>query len=106
MASEMMEALMALCEEKHIDQLYLIDRLEQSLAKSYAEVLHLTYGARVTIDRATGNVYVYKLVPREESYDEERDEYTEFDEVDVTPKDTSRIAAQHAKAEIAQIVNS
>ena len=101
-----MEALMALCEEKHIDQLYLIDRLEQSLAKSYAEVLHLTYGARVTIDRTTGKIYVYKLVPIEDSFDDETGEYTEYDEIDVTPKDTSRIAAQHAKAEIAQIVRN
>ena len=54
MASEMMEALMALCEEKHIDQLELIDRLEASLAESYAKVLKLPFGARVTIDRATG----------------------------------------------------
>ena len=51
MASEMMEALMLLCQEKHIDELYLLDRLEQSLAKSYADVLHLDFGARVTIDR-------------------------------------------------------
>ena len=56
MASEMMEALMALCQEKHIDELYLIDQLEQSLAKSYAEVMHLQDGARVTIDRETGKV--------------------------------------------------
>ena len=66
MASEMMEALELLCQEKHIDQLYLIDRLEQSLAKSYADVLHLPFGARVTIDRATGRVYVYELVPKGE----------------------------------------
>ncbi len=106
MASEMMEALMALCQEKHIDQLYLIDRLEQSLAKSYAEILHLDYGAKVTIDRATGKIYVYKLVPVEESFDEETGEYTEFTETDVTPHDTSRIAAQHAKAEINAIVRN
>ncbi len=104
MASEMMEALMALCQEKHIDELYLLDRLEQSLARSYADVLHLRDGARVTIDRATGRVFVYKLVPKEESWDDETGLYTEFDEVDVTPKDTSRTAAQHAKAEIAQLV--
>ena len=61
MASEMMEALMLLCQEKHIDELYLLDRLEQSLAKSYADVLHLDFGARVTIDRATGRVYVYEF---------------------------------------------
>ena len=82
MASEMMEALMTLCQEKHIDELYLLDRLEQSLAKSYADVLHLSYGARVTIDRTTGKVYVYELVPQGEP-DEETGEYTEFDEVDV-----------------------
>ncbi len=106
MASEMMEALMALCQEKHIDELYLIDRLEQSLAKSYTEVLHLDWGARVTIDRATGKVYVYKLIPRDDSMDEETGEYTEFDEEDVTPRDASRIAAQHAKSEIMDIVRN
>ena len=105
MASEMMEALEILCEEKHIDQLYLIDRLEQSLAKSYADVLHLPFGARVTIDRATGRVYVYELVPKGEP-DPETGDYAEFDEVDVTPPDTSRIAAQHAKAEIRAIVRN
>ena len=105
MASEMMEALMALCQEKHIDQLYLIDRLEQSLAKSYAEILHLDWGAKVTIDRATGKIYVYKLIPIDDSMDEEGN-YTEFEEIDVTPRDTSRIAAQHAKAEINAIVRN
>ncbi|WP_321970844.1 transcription termination factor NusA [Paratractidigestivibacter sp.] len=104
MASQMMEALELLCQEKHIDQLYLIDRLEQSLAKSYADIMHLPFGARVTIDRATGNVYVYELVPKGE--EDENGDYAEFDEVDVTPADTSRIAAQHAKAEIRQIVRN
>ena len=105
MASEMMEALELLCQEKHIDQLYLIDRLEQSLAKSYADVLHLPFGARVTIDRATGRVYVYELVPKGEE-DPETGDYAEFDEVDVTPPGTSRIAAQHAKTEIRAIVRN
>ena len=105
MASEMMEALMALCQERHIDELYLLDRLEQSLAKSYADVLHLDYGAKVTIDRATGRVYVYKLEPIGEP-DEETGEYTEFEEIDVTPSGTSRIAAQQAKIEIRQIVRN
>ena len=104
-ASEMMEALMALCQERHIDQLYLIDRLEQSLAKSYAEILHLDWGAKVTIDRSTGKIYVYKLIPDDDSMDEEGN-YTRFEEIDVTPKDTSRIAAQHAKAEINAIVRN
>jgi len=105
MASEMMEALMTLCEEKHIDQMYLIGKLEQSLAESYANVMHLEYGARVTMDPQTGKVYVYKLIPVGEP-DPETGGYTEFDEEDVTPKDTSRIAAQHAKAEINAIVRN
>ncbi|WP_343005882.1 MULTISPECIES: transcription termination factor NusA [unclassified Collinsella] len=105
MASEMMEALMMLCQEKHIDELYLLDRLEQSLAASYANVMRLDFGAKVTIDRTTGKIYVYKLIPKDDSMDEEGN-YTEFDEVDVTPKDTSRIAAQHAKAEINAIVRN
>ncbi len=105
MASEMMDALTALCQERHIDQLYLLDRLEQSLAKSYADVLHLPYGAKVTIDRATGRVYVYKLIPKGEP-DEETGEYEDFDEIDVTPSGTSRIAAQQAKIEIKAIVRN
>ena len=76
-----------------------------SLAKSYADVLHLPFGARVTIDRASGRVYVYELVPKGEE-DPETGEYSEFDEVDVTPPGTSRIAAQHAKAEIRAIVRN
>ena len=104
MASEMMEALMALCQERHIDELYLLDRLEQSLAKSYADVLHLEYGAKVTIDRATGKVYVYKLVPIGEP--DEDGEYAAYDEIDVTPAGTSRIAAQQAKIEIKAIVRN
>ena len=105
MASEMMEALIALAQEKHIDELYLLDRLEQSLAKSYADILDLEWGAKVTIDRMTGKIYVYELVPKGEP-DEETGDYTEFDMRDVTPKDTSRIAAQHAKAEINAIVRN
>lgn len=105
MASEMMDALMTLCQERHIDELYLLDRLEQSLAKSYADVLHLDYGAKVTIDRATGKVYVYKLVPLGEP-NEETGEYEKFREVDVTPRGTSRIAAQQAKIEIKSIVRN
>ncbi|MCH4120495.1 MAG: transcription termination factor NusA [Atopobiaceae bacterium] len=107
MASEMMEALMALCQEKHIDELYLLDRLEQSLAKSYADVMHMPFGARVTIDRATGKFYVYELEPKEGSpIDPETGDPTEFDEIDVTPPDMSRIAALHAKQEINNIVRN
>lgn len=106
MASELMEALMGLCQEKHIDELYLLDRLEESLAKSYSDQLHLEYGVRVTIDRESGHLYVYKLIPKGEK-DPETGEYEEFDEEliqDVGKEESSRLAALSAKNAINQIV--
>ncbi len=101
--SELIEALQALAHERKIDEFYLIDRLEASLAKSYQHILDLEGDARVTIDRQSGHIYVYELVPVGEP-DEETGEYTEFEERDVTPGDVSRIAAQNAKSVIGAIV--
>ena len=98
-----MEALQALAHEKKIDEFYLIERLEASLARSYQNILDLEWDARVTIDRTTGRIYVYELVPVGEP-DEETGEYSEFEERDVTPNDVSRIAAQNAKGVIAAMV--
>lgn len=102
-ASELIEALQALAHERKIDEFYLIDRLEASLAKSYQHILDLEYDARVIIDRNTGKIYVYELVPVGEP-DPETGEYTEFEERDVTPDDVSRIAALNAKNVIGSIV--
>lgn len=102
-SSELIEALQALAHERKIDEFYLIERLEASLAKSYQHILDLEWDARVTIDRATGKIYVYELVPVGEP-DEETGEYSEFEERDVTPDDVSRIAAQNAKSVINSIV--
>ena len=117
MASEMMEALMALCQEKHIDELFLLDRLEQSLSKTYTEKLRAetkdyAVKARATIDRTTGKVYITKLTPVDESFDDETGEYAEYEEADATPEtrdeqnNLSRIAAQHVKAEINALVRN
>ena len=99
----LIEALQMLAHERKIDEFYIIERLEESLAKSYERILDLEYDARVTIDRQTGNIYVYELVPVGEP-DEETGEYSEFEERDVTPENTSRIAAQNTKSVIASIV--
>ena len=101
--SELIEALQALAHERKIDEFYLIERLEASLAKSYQNILDLEYDARVTIDRNSGKIYVYELVPVGEP-DEETGEYAEFEERDVTPDDVSRIAALNAKNVIGSIV--
>jgi N utilization substance protein A len=98
-----MAALEALAAEKNIDEIYLLERLEQSLAKSYENILRLDGSARVTINRETGNIYVSEMVPVGEP-DEETGEYAEFEERDVTPRDVSRIAAQNAKNVILSIV--
>ena len=47
--SELIEALQALAHERKIDEFYLIERLEASLAKSYQHILDLEYDARVII---------------------------------------------------------
>ncbi len=109
--SELIKALQELAHERKIDEFYLIERLEESLAKSYQHILDLEWDARVTIDRQSGKIYVYELVPKGdpiEVVDEETGEvtyeYEEFDERDVTPADVSRIAAQNAKGVINAIV--
>ncbi len=101
--SELIEALGALAKERNIDELYLIERLESSLAKSYKHILYLDNECRVTIDRQTGKIYVYELVGVGEE-NEETGEYESYEEVDVTPSDVSRTAAQNAKSVISQIV--
>ncbi|MDO4596731.1 MAG: transcription termination factor NusA [Coriobacteriaceae bacterium] len=105
MASEMMDALDLLCQEHGIDPDYLIERLEESLAKSYKDILKLDWGASVDINKETGKIFVYALEPDDDSMDEEG-YYTRWNKIDVTPRDTSRIAAQHLKAEINAIVRN
>lgn len=92
-----------MAHERKIDEFYLIERLEASLAKSYQHILDLEWDARVTIDRSSGRIYVYELVPVGEP-DPETGEYAEFEERDVTPDDVSRTAAQNAKSVIATLV--
>ena len=98
----LIEALQMLAHERKIDEFYIIERLEESLARSYERILDLDHDARVTIDRQTGKIYVYELVPQGEpeikidpETGEEQHIYHEFEERDVTPADISRIAAQN-----------
>ncbi len=98
-----MEALKLLAQEKGIDEYDMLDKLEQSLASTYERILDLENEARVTIDRETGRIYVYELVPVGE-IDEETGKAEAYDERDVTPPDVSRIAAQNAKGVISGII--
>jgi transcription termination/antitermination protein NusA len=103
MSSELMDALKALAHEKNIDEYQMLDKLEQSLAATYQRILDLENNVRVTIDRESGRIYVYELIPIGE-VDEETGEAAEYEERDVTPPDVSRIAAQNAKNVIGSII--
>ncbi|MDA3937028.1 MAG: transcription termination factor NusA [Actinomycetota bacterium] len=92
MSSELMDALRQLAREKNIDEYDILEKLEQQLAATYTRILNLENDTRVTIDRETGRIYVYELVPAGGTEEE-----PEFDEKDITPDDVSRIAAQAAK---------
>jgi len=92
MASELMEALKALAREKNIDDVEMLDRLESALAATYVKILDLENDAKVILDRETGRIKVYELVPAGGTEEE-----PVFEEKDVTPADVSRTAAHTAK---------
>jgi N utilization substance protein A len=92
MASELMEALKALAREKNIDDVEMLDRLESALAATYVKILDLENDAKVTLDRETGHISVFELVPVGGTEEEPI-----FEEKDVTPADVSRTAAHTAK---------
>ncbi len=102
MASELKDALVALAAEKKIDELYLLEKLEQSFSKSYKSILNLEFDPRVTIDRSTGKIYVFEQVPVGEM--DEEGNYESFEERDVTPGNVSRIAALNVKKYLAEIL--
>ena len=88
MSSELMDALKALAREKNIDEYEMLDKLEEQLATTYQRIMDLENETRVTLDRETGHIYVYELIPVGGTEEE-----PEFEEKDITPKDVSRIAA-------------
>ena len=92
MASELMDALKALAREKNIDELEMLDHLESALAATYVKILELDNDARVVLDRETGRISVFELVPVGGTEEE-----PVFEERDVTPADVSRTAAHTAK---------
>ncbi len=92
MASELMDALKALAREKTIDEYEMLDRLESALAATYVKILDLENDARVVLDRDTGRISVFELVPVGGTEEE-----PVFEERDVTPPDVSRTAAHTAK---------
>jgi len=99
MSSELMDALRQLAREKNIDEYDMLDKLEQTLAQTYHKTLDLENEARVSIDRESGRIFVFELVPVGGTEEE-----PVFEEKDITPPDISRFAAQAAKQVITQSI--
>ncbi len=99
MSSELMDALKELAREKNIDEMAMLERLEEQLALTYKRILDTENDCSVKIDRESGRIFVYELVPvggtEEEPVVEARD---------VTPSDISRYAATAAKQVITQSI--
>ena len=78
MSSELISALTDLATERGIDQLAVLERLEQDLARSYKGILDLDWDAQVTIDRESGRIFVYEMVGIGEE-DPETGEYEDYE---------------------------
>ncbi|MDY0339745.1 MAG: transcription termination factor NusA [Coriobacteriia bacterium] len=99
MSSELMDALRELAREKSIDETDMLERLEEQLAITYRRILDTENDCSVSIDRESGHIHVYELVPVGGTEEE-----PVFEANDVTPADISRYAATAAKQVITQSI--
>lgn len=114
--SEFIEALIQLEKEKGISKDILIDAIEAALISGYKRNFHSAQNVRIDINRTTG---VVKVLARKTVVDESVDPRLEISleaareinpnyqlgdivELEVTPKDFGRIAAQTAKQVVTQ----
>jgi len=95
----LMDALRELAREKNIDVNIMLERLEQQLGLTYQRILDTENECTVKIDRESGRIFVYELVPVGGTEEE-----PVFESRDVTPSDISRFAAQAAKQVITQSI--
>jgi len=116
MAGEFLEAIEQICREKGIDRDILLEAIEAALVSAYKKNFGSAPNVKVIIDRQSGGVKVFAL---KKVVKDVRDETMEIDEADakkmspvcalnvildieVTPKNFGRIAAQNAKQVVVQ----
>ncbi|GGA62718.1 transcription termination factor NusA [Ornithinibacillus halotolerans] len=118
MSSQLFDAIEHLGKEKGIDKEVLIEALEAALISAYKKNFKSATNVRVELDENAGTMKVYSrktvveevLDPQQEiSLDEAKKidvnyEIEDIIEVEVTPKDFGRIAAQAAKQVVTQRV--
>ncbi len=116
MNMEFIEAMEELEKQKGISMDVLIEALEAALISAYKRNFASLQNVRVTIDRTTGEIKVYARKNVVEHVEDDRLEITledarqrdpryELDdivEIEVTPRDFGRIAAQTAKQVVVQ----
>ncbi|GEM03397.1 transcription termination/antitermination protein NusA [Halolactibacillus miurensis] len=118
MSKELFDALNYLSKEKGIDKDLLMEALEAALISAYKKNFKSASNVRVALDENTGKMQVFSrkeiveevLDPQEEiSIDKAKEidpsyEVEDVVEVEVTPRDFGRIAAQAAKQVVTQRV--
>jgi N utilization substance protein A len=95
---QLISALVELEREKGIKMDTIIEALEIALAAAYKKNYQVEYECRIDIDTKTGEIKVYKIIEDTENEGKEID----VTEIDVTPDNFGRIAAQTAKQVIRQ----
>ena len=103
MNKQLIAALVELEREKGIKMDTIIEALEIALAAAYKKNYQVDYECRIDIDTKSGEIKVYKIIgdPENEGDDTGAEE-ADVKEVDVTPDNFGRIAAQTAKQVIRQ----
>ncbi|MBU8790058.1 transcription termination/antitermination protein NusA [Oceanobacillus caeni] len=118
MSSQLFDALNSLSEEKGIDKEILLEALEAALISAYKKNFKSASNVRVELNENTGKMAVFSRKTVVEEVEDPQQEVSlevareidpnhEMDdiiEVEVTPKDFGRIAAQAAKQVVTQRV--
>ena len=116
MSGDFLEAIESICREKGIDKEVLLEAIEAALVSAYKKNFGSAPNVRVGIDRNSGMVKVYS---QKKVVKEAVDELAEIQEseakqiapdieigdiinIEVTPKNFGRIAAQNAKQVVVQ----
>jgi transcription termination/antitermination protein NusA len=93
---QLIAALVELEKEKGIKMDTIIEALEQALASAYKRNYQVEFECRTDINIETGEIRVFRILEEDEVEDSDKDE------VEVTPDNFGRIAAQTAKQVIRQ----
>jgi len=100
---KLMTALAELEREKGINMDTLIEALKIAFVSAYKKNYQVEYECRVDIDKKTGEIKIFKIMDTDEAEGEEKKEgIEEKNEIEVTPDNFGRIAAQTAKQVIRQ----